>query len=329
LAAAGIPVPRHAPVDSAAGWHTALASVRLPAVVKPVRGEGSRSTFPIVDDTDVRQLPALLFDGTAAPVATPGFEGYTVEQILQGRESHPFGDYVSVDCRTVDGVTTLYGITGTLPLAEPFRETGKFWPCQLSAAEQAELIDLTRTALQALGVRNSVTHTEIKLADSGPRIIEVNGRLGGFIADLAQRHCAVDMVREAAEIALGCADALSPCPHPGRAGVTYSYFNLPPAQAQVLVGVAGRRALRSATGFEGYQRIRSNDSRLAADGSTDILNVVYGHADSHGEMMRRLRAQLAELVFTFRSDVGSDIGARYDVSALDLPGAEFLTSGVG
>ena len=48
------------------------------------------------------------------------------------------------------------------------------------------MLDIASMAIKALGVRVGFLHTEIKLTPDGPRIIEVNGRLGGSVAEMAK-----------------------------------------------------------------------------------------------------------------------------------------------
>ena len=317
LSAAGIPVPRNAAVYRIEDWFDAVATVGLPAIVKPLRGMSSAMTYPVISEEDAVRLELSLFDNGPEALG-PYDSGYLLEELLIGRDSAPFGDYVSVECRTVSGCTSLYGVTGTFPLAAPFREPGQFWPCHLSRADQDQIFELARSAISALGITNAVSHTEVKLTDAGPRIIEVNGRLGGFRADLAFRHCGLDLIRDAAEIALGRASSADPELPDGRPGVTYSYSSLPPGNARELVRITGPSSVMRAPGVEGYHRFHGNGAKLAADGRSDPLDMILGHAPSFQEMIPRLRDQIAPLTYRFG---GASDGV---IKALDLPAASFI-----
>jgi hypothetical protein len=274
-------------------------------------------TYPVVSEEDVSRLQRSLFS-SGQKLADAADDGYIVEQLMIGRESAPFGDYVSVECRTVAGYTSLYAITGTFPLAAPFREPGQFWPCHLPASEQAEIFELARAAVAAMGITDGISHTEVKLTDIGPRIIEVNGRIGGLRADLSLRHGGLDLIREAADIALGVAEKEFRGFPRRRPGATYSYSALPPSDARHLVSISGYGSLLSMRGVDGYRRYYKNGSRLAADGSTDRLDVLFGHAPSLQDIIPSLQGQLAPLAYTFRGE------ADYVVRALDLPAASFI-----
>lgn len=317
LSAAGLPVPRNAVLSRAEDWPDVVALVGLPAIVKPLRGSGSAMTYPVVSEEDVSRLQRSLFS-SGQKLADGTDDGYIVEQLMIGRESAPFGDYVSVECRTVAGHTSLYAITGTFPLAAPFREPGQFWPCHLPASEQAEIFELARAAVAAMGITDGISHTEVKLTDIGPRIIEVNGRIGGLRADLSLRHGGLDLIREAADIALGVAEKEFRGFPRRRPGATYSYSALPPSDARHLVSISGYGSLLSMRGVDGYRRYYKNGSRLAADGSTDRLDVLFGHAPSLQDIIPSLQGQLAPLAYTFRGE------ADYVVRALDLPAASFI-----
>ncbi|MEO7259719.1 MAG: ATP-grasp domain-containing protein [Jatrophihabitantaceae bacterium] len=224
LRKAGVDALRFYPIRSGKDWPAAVRDVSLPCVVKPVRGEGSRNTFRIDSAEQGSQLIGhLLAAGQGRP---PRETELIAEELLLGRQSWPFGDYVSVESLVVAGEAQHVAVTGKLPLVEPFRETCSYWPSTLSAAEQAQSAELTSSALAALGVTDGVCHTELKLTPTGPRIIEVNGRLGGYVHDVLKRSCGLSMIGLAASIALGRQSLPVLADQPGQ--VSYIFNNLPP-----------------------------------------------------------------------------------------------------
>ena len=62
-----------------------------------------------------------------------------------------------------------------------------------------------KSALEALGIKNSASHTEVIITRSGPRVIETGARLGGdFISSyLTKSSTGVSMDRAAIQIAMG------------------------------------------------------------------------------------------------------------------------------
>ncbi|MGH2510287.1 MAG: ATP-grasp domain-containing protein, partial [Ktedonobacteraceae bacterium] len=91
----------------------------------------------------------------------------------------------------------------TTPL--PFAvEVGHIVPAPLAHEQMAEIEQLVIAALSALGVTDTVTHTEVKLTPHGPRIIEVNARPGGDkIPRLVQAVTGYDLRVVALYLALG------------------------------------------------------------------------------------------------------------------------------
>ncbi|MGH3757749.1 ATP-grasp domain-containing protein [Actinophytocola sp.] len=135
LARAGLGDVRSVPARTADEFAAAFAEVGTPCVVKPVRGEGSRQTFRVLDPDEARRLTGEL---TAEPGGTAP-EHYVVEEMLRGEEPGPFADYVSVETISRAGVHRTVGVTSKFPLAEPFRETGQLWPCHRPVSWQAEI----------------------------------------------------------------------------------------------------------------------------------------------------------------------------------------------
>jgi biotin carboxylase len=188
LALVGISEPRFALLRTPYDIRGALEQVSLPAVLKPRFGFGSITTYRI-DST--QQLYELFTRAVAIRRADYRFTelpaDFVLEELLVGERQHsctPFGDYVSVESLISNGRIFHLAIADKFALAEPFRETGEVMPSTRPAETQNRILYTATHALRGLGVRTGATHTEIKLTRSGPKIIEVNGRLGGGVADL-------------------------------------------------------------------------------------------------------------------------------------------------
>jgi biotin carboxylase len=212
---AGIPVPAYAPIRSAADIDDAAAEVGFPAVLKPVRGGGSMLTTPVASADQLRDAATA---GLATLAATASMRGKArllrgadepyllLEALLPGtpwREDARYGDYVSVESAIYDGAVRHLSVSDKAPLAAGFRENGSFAPSTLPPDRVRLLHETATAALEALGVTHGITHTEIKLTADGPRIIEVNGRLGGGVWRLLELSADYDVMAEAAHAALG------------------------------------------------------------------------------------------------------------------------------
>lgn len=293
LADAGVDTVRHHRIDGPDSWRTALAHVGLPAVLKPDRGEGSGDTVLVSDAADAAQAVGEWFGRHDRPL--------TLEEYLRGRESRPYGDYVSVESAVSDGAVSTIAVTGKSALVPPFREAAQFWPCHLPDHERDAVADLAGRAVRALGVRTGLTHTEVKLTTTGPRLIEVNGRLGGFINELSLHATGQDLVTLAGRLALGEDASLDP---PTLAGVHFQHTAVAPRSPCVLVRVEGAREVRSLPGVTGYRPVVRPGTRLPGGVATTVLDVITGTAGDHDTMFRVLEAALEAVRFTFANDDG-------------------------
>ena len=189
-------------------------------------------------------------------------------------------------------------MTGKFPLAEPFRETGMMLPATLPPDWTGRVLDTTTMALRALGVVCGVTQTELKLTTAGPRVIEVNGRTGGYIPWLLHRGCGTDLVRLALAAALG---TLGEVPTADPTCVPYQYFPAPPAEAKLLAAVGGVDRVRHLPGVE---RV---DVRLAPGSPVDARLgtqchplIARGVVADHDELRAVLAAIDRTLVLEYR-----------------------------
>jgi biotin carboxylase len=255
----------------------AIEAVGLPAVVKPRRGAGSKDTFRV---TTADEAEAVI-------KALPCDCEFVAEELLRGDPSvagHFFGDYVSVESVHTETGSTQVCVTGKFRLAEPFRETGMLLPCSLSAEDQAAVLAVEAAAVKALSVRDGVTHTEIKLTPDGPRVIEVNGRVGGYIPEILKRAAGINLVQLAIDAALGRPPRGELRPRFN--GVAYQYFLAVPAGGGgTLSAVAGVDELGTLPGVEQVD-VHATVGRTYAwqDGTQSHLGVVYGRAPDHAAL---------------------------------------------
>jgi biotin carboxylase len=205
LRAGGVPCPAFAGVHAGAvpAEIDALAAhVGFPSVLKPRQGSASRDAYRVRGREELSRLVAI--DGPFR--IEEG--GMILEAYLPaaGDLASRFAPIVSVESYVIGGEPRHFAVTGRLPFAEPFRETGSVLPSDL-AVEPAQMAESAAgAAIVALGATGGCFHTEIKFTPEGPRIIEVNGRLGGGIPELV-KLAGEDrsVLRLAMELALGVA----------------------------------------------------------------------------------------------------------------------------
>jgi biotin carboxylase len=272
LQAAGGPVPAFALVRSGeVGNH-----FPFPAVLKPQSGTGGRDTFKVHDLDQVAEKLAR---------CNPD-EEFILEEWLPDRTT-PHGlaaDLVSVESVAYGGVIHHMAVTGRFPFAPPFRETGLFLPSDLSAARRDAVLAVAGAAIDALRVHHGFLHTEIKMTPDGPRIVEINGRLGGGISGLVSRLGGPDLFERALRLALG--KDPEPFPVLPENPIAFYLYFLPPPSATVVESVTGMQALRTMAGVDQAQLNRRPGDAVSSQESGHLGYVIRidGTANSHAEL---------------------------------------------
>lgn len=280
----GLPSPScwEVPVGrSAAALEPLAAKVKYPAVLKPRIGNGGQYTMPVATAGDLLRSVTLL------PPEAGGETGMFVEQFIPSLSTAPeegFGSYVSVESLVAGGEISHLAVTGRFPLAEPFRETGFFIPADLSQAQLAEVLAVTTAALHALGVRTGDCHTELKLTPDGPRVLEVNGRLGGGIPEMLLRASGVSAFQLSMRVALGepvVVDGPVPCSRVG-----WRFLFQPPTSAHRVVAIDGLDRLAELPGVnEIYVNRTPGDPVDWREGTRHYVYSVTGVSADYAELL--------------------------------------------
>ncbi|NEA37707.1 ATP-grasp domain-containing protein [Streptomyces sp. SID11385] len=172
----------------------AALSTGFPVVLKP--SSHAASIGVIRADNIEELLVAWEFASAGAGEQGPEGSGVLVEEYLAGPE-------VSVECVTHQGITTALAVTRKeVGFAPYFEETGH----TVDAADPLlpEVAPVAIQAVRALGVTSGIQHVEMRLTATGPRIIEVNARIGGDrIGTLVRLATGLDLPRIAADVACG------------------------------------------------------------------------------------------------------------------------------
>ncbi|WNV84705.1 hypothetical protein [Umezawaea sp. Da 62-37] len=311
LRAAGVDAVRFHALTTPDDWAAAAAETGLPAVLKPLYGGASTNTYLVRDAAEGDALARRLLEEGA-----PGYDphgGLILEEYLPGRDCGPFGDYVSVESLVVAGRIDHIAVTGKLPMVPPFRETGRFWPPSLDTVEEDEVRTIARDAITALGITTGLVHTELKLTPSGPRLIEVNGRLGGGMNELAIHALGANLVEAGGRVALGEDVKL---PELSTDEVFFHQFHPAPRRPCVLVGVDGGDDVRGMSGVGVYRVFSRPGAALAGGVHTQEMDMVIGRVADHAELAALAAAVDDRLVFRFSFDDGDLAVSGADLGAL-------------
>jgi hypothetical protein len=218
LDTADVAQPRSMPVKTLDEALVAAARTGYPAILKP-RGLGASLGVVRVDDaTQLRKHFAFTRDTPAPdPVVYSSDHPVLVEQCVTGEE-------ISVDAVVRGGrATPLFvarKVVGYPPYAE---EVGHVVDAADPLLTDSELGRALQDTHAALGFRDGWTHTEFILTDTGPTLIEVNGRLGGdMIPYLGRLATGIDPGLVAAAAVCGRDADLTPT-HRRIAGIRFFY----------------------------------------------------------------------------------------------------------
>ena len=189
----GDPSPKSILVDN----NTNLSSLTLdyPVIVKPTDRSGSRGIYKVDNGTD---LSAAVSNAIAVSFEKKAL----IEEFAEGQE-------YSVECISFHGEHHMLAITLKYTTGAPrFIETGHREPAPIDSRTSAKIQKMVYHALDTLGIENSASHTELKIApDQTIKFIEIGGRMGGDCigTDLVRYSTGYDYVRMVIQVACGLA----------------------------------------------------------------------------------------------------------------------------
>jgi biotin carboxylase len=207
----GLPSPRAQRVRSLDELYAAAAKIGLPAVVKPEFGASAIGCVK-VDSLDSLAGVYRLVRDVVRPETDLIFRAgndLLLEQYLDGVE-------FDVDLVMEDGECVFSSVSQNWPTAEPsLQETGLHCPPDHSRRAVRGLIDLCVRTAQAFGLRRGVLHVEGKCTSRGPRIVEVNTRMGGGrIHQIVEAVWGVDLIEAQLRSSLDLPQTLTPSRRP-------------------------------------------------------------------------------------------------------------------
>lgn len=221
----GVPQPQSIPVADLAEAAEAAEQVGYPLVAKP-RALGSSLGVVLIHNE--QELASGYGAAKAAKYqGTPTFErDVLIETYIDGPE-------ISIDGYCHNGQYEPQFIAHkSLGFAPFFEEVGHTVDAADPLMRSAEIRSVLQRAHSALGLRDGLTHSEIRLTSAGPVLIEINGRPGGdFIPMLGKLATGQNPLTAGVRIALGrpLGDAV-PNPNPGAAVIRFLY---PPYDCRV------------------------------------------------------------------------------------------------
>ncbi|WP_330351713.1 ATP-grasp domain-containing protein [Streptomyces sp. NBC_00582] len=225
LTAANVPSARSYLVPDA---ETAVEYAVLlggPVVLKP-RSMGGSAGVRRADTADqVRDAYQAARGATLFGLENTGTAGVLIEEYLDGPE-------ISVECVVLGHESVhIAAITRKYLGDEPtFQETGHLVDTTDPLLADSRIHEVALSALHTVGITSGVMHVEMRLTHQGPRIVEINARLGGdLIPHLVHLATGLNLPQIAADLAVGADPELVPSQHQN-AAVRFLY---PPGTGRV------------------------------------------------------------------------------------------------
>ena len=170
LRKAGVPVARQALVKSADDARRFATEVGFPIVLKPLAGFGARNTQRANDDVSLSSALNALLPSADKPVQA--------EEFVRGEE-HTF-ETVMIDGRPVWWSSVEYVPSPLQVLENAWMQYCLVMPREMESPHAQAFQPVNVKALQALGLRDGISHMEWFLrADGSPVVSEVGARPPG------------------------------------------------------------------------------------------------------------------------------------------------------
>lgn len=186
----GIPCPKYQKIT--AFDQLIPKDLQFPVIVKPTDRSGSLGV------TKVERIEELLAAVETALDCSFKHEAI-VEEFIEGKE-------ISVELISYQGIHYPLQITDKVTTGAPhFVELEHHQPADLTEEQYIEIYDLSKRALDALGVTNGASHSEYKITKEGKvYVMEIGARMGGdFIgSDLVQLSTGYDYLKGVIDVAL-------------------------------------------------------------------------------------------------------------------------------
>ncbi len=257
--------------------------VPIPCVVKAPDRQGQRG-LSVVEE------PSELEGAIEMALAESRSGSCLVEELVDGPE-------VTVVAFSVDGRFHPLTVTDRLTADPPAFGVAlaHVWPSEADAAGEAA--DVARRAVEALGIAEGPTYTQLRITADGPKVIEVAARLGGgHDAELCLAALGVDLNGLALSAALGEQpepDALLVEPRVGGAATVFLVAE--PGELEAVEGIEEAEAAEGVVRVRVYRRPGFLVEELRR--GSDRVGAVQAVGSSREEAIERARAAAALVRF--------------------------------
>ncbi|XP_045414299.1 carnosine synthase 1 isoform X3 [Lemur catta] len=231
------------PLESEADVARAVHQVPLPGVMKLEFGAGAVGVRLVEDAPQCHEHFSRIARDLQGEADHPGIglgwgNAMLLMEFVEGTEHDVdlvlFGGRLLAAFVSDNGPTRLPGFT----------ETAACMPTGLAPEQEAQMVQAAFRCCLGCGLLDGVFNVELKLTGAGPRLIEINPRMGGFyLRDWILELYGVDLLLAAAMVACGLRPALPT--HPRARGHLVGVMCLVSQHLQALSSTASRETLQA------------------------------------------------------------------------------------
>ncbi|KFO28339.1 Carnosine synthase 1 [Fukomys damarensis] len=231
------------PLESEADVERAVHQVPLPGVMKLEFGAGAVGVRLVEDAPQCHEHFSRIARDLQGEADHPGIglgwgNAMLLMEFVEGTEH-------DVDLVVFGGRLLAAFVSDNGPTRLPgFTETAACMPTGLAPEQEAQMVQAAFRCCLGCGLLDGVFNVELKLTGAGPRLIEINPRMGGFyLRDWILELYGVDLLLAAAMVACGLQPALPT--HPHARGHLVGIMCLVSEHLQALSSTASRETLQA------------------------------------------------------------------------------------
>uniref|UniRef100_H0X358 Carnosine synthase 1 n=2 Tax=Otolemur garnettii TaxID=30611 RepID=H0X358_OTOGA len=231
------------PLESEADMERAVHQVPLPGVMKLEFGAGAVGVRLVEDAPQCHEHFSKIARDLQGEADHPGIGlGWGNAMLLM---EYVEGTEHDVDLVLFGGRLLAAFVSDNGPTRLPgFTETAACMPTGLAPEQEAQMVQAAYRCCLGCGLLDGVFNVELKLTGAGPRLIEINPRMGGFyLRDWILELYGVDLLLAAAMVACGLRPALPT--HPRPRGHLVGVMCLVSQHLQALTSTASRETLQA------------------------------------------------------------------------------------
>ena len=195
LKKSSVPIPMYFSVDDYDQYKEAIEKIKnknYKAIVKPADNSGRIRLIENYQEQELEKIYKYCKENSNSGCLV-------VEEFMQGPE-------VSLETISYKGICHVIQVTDKITTGPPyFVEMGHNQPSSLDKDTLEKIKKVAIDANKAIGIENGPSHTEIKVTEDGPKVVELGARLGGdnITTHLVPYSTGVNMVEACINIALG------------------------------------------------------------------------------------------------------------------------------